>query len=362
MKKHAAATIKGALKYGIGFGLLAYILWKYWEPQGTSPGIKGLLEKTPDLPLFAALAACGVAVAFIQFVRWYFLVRALDLPFTLRNAFRLGLVGVFYNAFLPGSVGGDLLKAYFIARDSPGRRASAVATVIADRLVGLFGLIWFAAAVGGGFWLAGDERIAGNGYLRGIVRACAGIVAAVVVGWVVLGFLPQRRADRFARRLAAIPKVGHMLAEMWFAVWTYRQRPKVVYALVALTAVCHVLMLLEFHFAVSVFPTAAPGTLSEHFVIGPIGFIAQAFFPAPGGVGGAEAIFGYLYTLLGRPETTGVIGRLTMRVFEWSFGFVGYLVYLWMRSELPAVEEAAEESGIGGADPTLTGAGTGGST
>jgi len=145
-------------------------------------------------------------------------------------------------------------------------------------------------------------------------------------------------------------------------VWTYRQRPKVVYALVALTAGCHVAMVLMFHLAVRVFPAADPGTLSEHFVIAPIGYIAQAFFPAPGGVGGAEAIFGYLYTLLGRPEETGVVGRLTMRVFEWSFGFIGYLVYLWMRGELPAVEKTAEESGIGGADPTLNEAGTTGTS
>ena len=33
MKKHAAATIKGLLKYGIGFGLLAYVINRYWERQ-----------------------------------------------------------------------------------------------------------------------------------------------------------------------------------------------------------------------------------------------------------------------------------------------------------------------------------------
>ena len=43
-------------------------------------------------------------------------------------------------------------------------------------------------------------------------------------------------------------------------------------------------------------------------------------------MGGAEAIFGYLYTLLERPESTGVVGRLTMRVVEWTFGFIGYMI------------------------------------
>jgi uncharacterized protein (TIRG00374 family) len=348
VKKHARNTVVGLLKYGVGFGLLAYILIKYWEPQGNSPGIKGLLEQTPDFLLFAAVGACGVAVVSIQFVRWYFLVRALDLPFTMGNAFRLGLVGGFYNAFLPGSVGGDLVKAYFIAKDSPGRRAAAVATVLADRLIGLFGLLWFSAVIGGAFWLAGDERVTGNEYLKFIIRVCGGAVVLTALGWVVMGFLPERRADRFKGRLNGIPKVGHTLGEMWFAVWTYRQRPKVIYALIGVTAVCHVVMVFMFHLAVRVFAASDPGTVAEHFVIAPIGFIAQAFFPAPGGVGGAEAIFGYLYTLLNRPETTGVVGRLTLRVVEWGLGLIGLAVFLRMRDVLPAVEDEAAEEGYGG--------------
>ncbi|HEY3789047.1 MAG TPA: hypothetical protein VGL71_09340, partial [Urbifossiella sp.] len=80
----------------------------------------------------------------------------------------------------------------------------------------------------------------------------------------------------------------------------------------------------------------------------PIGYIAQAFFPAPGGVGGAEVIFGYLYTLLGRPEQTGSFGRLTMRVVEWGIGLVGLYFFLRNRSELPAVKEEAEKEGYGG--------------
>ena len=361
MKTHAVAWAKGLAKYGIGIGLLAYVLHQNWDPtfappaaDGTpgpklSPGIKGLLEQTPDAAAFATIVALAVGCTSIQFLRWYLLVRALDLPFTVGGAFRLGLVGAFYNSFLPGSVGGDLLKAYYIARSQPTRRAAAVATVLADRLVGLFGLVWFSAAFGGWFWLAGDPLVAGNDYLKGIIRVCAALVAATVVGWAVLGLLPQRRADWFAGRLGGIPKLGRTLAEVWYAVWTYRQRPRVIYAVVAMTAVVHVGFVFLYHLAVRVFAAVAPATIPEHFVVVPIGNIAQAFVPAPGGVGGGEAIFGYLYTLLDRPKETGVVGRLTMRVCEWGIGIVGLVVFLRMRNELPAVEEDAAAEGYGGA-------------
>ncbi len=339
MKKHAAAWAKGLAKYAIGFGLLVFVIWRNWEPKGTSPGLKGLLEQTPDLLAFAGVVVLAVSCTFIQYFRWYFLVRALDLPFTKRNAIRLGLVGTFYNVFLPGSVGGDLVKAYFIAKDHAERKAAAVSTVVADRLVGLFGLVWVSAAFGGAFWLAGNPIIADNAWLKGIIRACAGLTAFAILVWVLLGFLPQSRADRFAGRLSLIPKLGKTLAELWYAVWMYRQRPRVIYGTIAMTAVVHLGFVMMFHLAVRVFPANGPASLPEHFVIAPIGYIAQAFFPAPGGVGGGEAIFGYLYTILGRPETSGVIGRLTLRVVEWGFGFVGYIAFLRMRHELPTVEE-----------------------
>jgi uncharacterized protein (TIRG00374 family) len=351
VKKHAAAWIKGLLKYGIGFGLLAYVIWSNWQPKGNNPGLQGLLNQTPDVLAFVTVAVLAVGCAFLQYVRWYCLVRALDLPFTLRNAFRLGLVGTFWNTFLPGSIGGDLVKAYSIAKGHPEQKAAAVATVLADRVIGLFGLMWFSAVFGGGFWLAGDPLIANNDYLKGIIRVCATLVGLTIVGWLVIGLLPQRRAERFGQRLHSIPKLGHTLNEVWFAFWTYRQRPKVVAAMIGLTAVVHIGFVIIFHLAVRVFPAESPGTFPEHLVMAPIGYIAQAFFPAPGGVGGGEAIFGYLYTLLGRPESTGVIGRLTLRVVEWGFGFVGYMVYLRMRAELPVTE--AEEGGIGGAEPEV---------
>lgn len=343
MKKHARAWAIGLLKYGIGFGLLVYILRANWDPKGTNPGISGLLQQTPNVLAFVSLTALAAACVSVQFYRWYVLVRALDLPFTIGAAFRLGLVGAFYNAFLPGSVGGDLVKAFYIARGTPGRRASAVATVLADRFVGLFGLIWLSAAFGGGFWLAGDTLISENKYLRDIVLVCSGITVATILGWVVMGFMQQTRADRFATRLTGFPKIGNTLAEMWYAVWTYRQRPKVIYTAIVLTAAIHLGFVIMFHLAVRVYPAIDPASLAEHFVIAPIGFIAQAFFPAPGGLGGGEFIFGYLYTLLGRPEATGVVGRLTMRVVEWGIGLVGLYVFLRMKAHHELPEEDIEK-------------------
>jgi len=345
VNKSAMGAVKGVLKYLIGFGLLGYVIYKY------RVDLERLLQQPPNWWYMLAVAGIVVGCMTLQYTRWFILVRALDLPFKPRDAVRLGLVGTFYNTFLPGSVGGDLVKAYYIAQGQPTRRAAAVATVMADRLLGLFGLILYIAAVGGGCWLAGDERIAANEYLQDIIRISAGIVVFTVITWILIGLLSHHRADRFGQRLASVPKIGGTLAELWFAVRQYSQRPKTVLTCVALSAITHTGFVLMFHLAVRVFPPLnleLLGSLPEHFVIAPIGYIGQAFFPAPGGVGGGEAIFGYLYEVIRGKDgvAVGVAGRLTLRLCEWSFGLVGYIAFLRMKGQIVKAEHDAEDSGM----------------
>lgn len=343
------STAIGFAKYAIGFALLAFVVWRSWDDKiladgGTQPGLSTTLRQTPDPVMIVWAAALMVVVIGAQFYRWYLLVRGVGLPFTLRNAFRLGFVGYFYNIFLPGAIGGDFLKAFFIAGEHPARRPVAVATVVIDRLLGLFGLVLLVTLVGGWCWLDANPLILENEYLRTIVRSTAITVGVIVMGWLLLGLLPERTKNRFEELLHRLKprKLGQTLAELWFAVRTYRERPGTIYSGILLSAVAHVCMVLLIFICVRVFPLTSPATLIETAIIAPIGYIAQAFFPAPGGVGGAEAIFGFLYTLLHRPEATGVMGRLTLRVFEWTLGFCGYLIYLNMRKELQLPSEAVE--------------------
>jgi uncharacterized membrane protein YbhN (UPF0104 family) len=349
VKKHAVKWLVPFLKYGVGFGLLGYVIYKYWDPnpETGAPGVGELIRGPIAVEWLGLAVLLMAAAAALQIYRWYLLVRALDLPITVRDAYRLSLVGIFYNTFFPGSVGGDLLKAVFIAHAHPERKARAVASVIADRALGLFGLILFVAVSGSIAWALGDARIAGNPELQWLVKVMAGIAGGSVFGFLLLGLLPQRRVDRFAGRLKWIPKLGHALSEMWFAVWEYRQRPKVVALGVALSAVSHVALVFGFHSASRVFPPANPdaelATLPEHMVIAPIGFIVQAVPISPGGVGVGEAAFAGLYKLSGRPASRGMIARLSLRLAEWLIALSGYIVYLRMRAEVRELEHEAEE-------------------
>jgi hypothetical protein len=68
--------------------------------------------------------------------------RGLHLP--LGRATRISFVAQFFNSFLLGSTGGDLIKAYYAARETHHKKTEAVTTVFVDRLVGLWAMLLFA--------------------------------------------------------------------------------------------------------------------------------------------------------------------------------------------------------------------------
>ena len=359
MKRRAVNWIVGIGKYVVGFGVLSAVIYTYWEPDAEkgSPGLRDLLQGPIAWEWLLACLLLLAVIYSLQIVRWYLLVRSLNIPFKLWRAIQLSLLGLFGNTFLPGAVGGDFFRAYFLAKDSPGQRTAAVSTVLMDRGFGIFGLILFTAVLGSIAWASGDARIVANASLQWMVKVTAAIAGSSILGFLLLGFLPQRRVDRFADRLRSLPKAGVVLANLWFSVWEFRQHMRVMGYGVALTAATHFAIIVTFHVAAHVFPPEHPetdlATLSELMVIAPIGFIVQTLPLSPGGVGVGEAAFAGLYRLADRPESQGVIARLSLRVAEWILALAAWIVYFRMRKELRVAKEEAKRNG--GDDPAPLG-------
>jgi uncharacterized protein (TIRG00374 family) len=351
-------VIFNLLKYVLAFGLLGFVIWQNWKP-GSPTGLEHVWQRhvVDGAPVgwgFLAVAAALMTVSLlITLVRWYFLVRAQDLPFSLFDAIRIGLAGFFYNTFLPGSVGGDIVKAASLAR-AQSRRTVAVATVIMDRLIALWGLVWFVALFGGVYWALGWLEGPAAAVSKKIVTIAAVTVVASLGVWVLMGFLPQRRAEKFAARLTAIPKVGHSAAEFWRALWMYRIRPRCVFGVLALSWVGQVGFVFVYYFSVRTLWDPAMGPIpgvAEHFLLVPIGLVIQAVPLFPGGTGIGEAGFGGLYALFGCAAAVAVLGSLVQRIINWGLGVVAYVVSLRMKAVADTAAPPAEEPRPEGVQP-----------
>ncbi|MCA9771648.1 MAG: flippase-like domain-containing protein [Myxococcales bacterium] len=116
----------------------------------------GYILTKVDLGAFAAevravaLPWLGLA-ALAQFVghllnawRTGFLLRKADTHLSFGSVLATNFVGVFFNALLPGAVGGDFMRFVDFARATP-TRSIAAATLLVERYLGLFSLLPIAA-------------------------------------------------------------------------------------------------------------------------------------------------------------------------------------------------------------------------
>jgi len=327
------------LKYALPLAIVAWLMKGAF--QDASFGRFWSEPKDWSLLLLAALA-CFTAVC-ITFVRWYFLVRALDLPFRLRDAFRLGFLGYMFNFVAPGSVGGDLFKAVFIAREHPGRRTSAIASVIADRLIGLYALFVVAC---GAFYLTDVGRAASQ-TTEFRVTAQAVLICTVVgtIGGLLL-LIPALTDNKFALRMEKWPKVGRLIHQLHTTIRMYRSRVGVLLLANILSVGVHSLFSVAFYLIATALPGEAP-SLAAHFVIAPLSMLAGILPMPANGLGVVEGIMKILYQHIApNPQMIdglGLLVALTYRLITVLIAGIGFIYYLVQRREVNELRHAAEE-------------------
>lgn len=127
-----------ALRAALGIAVVALLLWHF----DARPILK--LIGRERVVFFAAAIALYVAGQVMSAFRWQILARVAGLGGRFGEYLAYYFVGMFTNLFVPGLIGGDAARAVYLGRRH-GRIGEAVASVAADRGLGLLALFWLAA-------------------------------------------------------------------------------------------------------------------------------------------------------------------------------------------------------------------------
>ena len=127
-----------AMRAGLGVAVVAILLWRY----DARPIFRILSRERPFY--FAAAVALYLAGQAMCAYRWQLLAALLKVQGRYREFLAYTFVGVFTNLFVPGLLGGDAARSVYLGRRYD-RMGEAIASVVADRAVGLVGLFWIAA-------------------------------------------------------------------------------------------------------------------------------------------------------------------------------------------------------------------------
>jgi uncharacterized membrane protein YbhN (UPF0104 family) len=143
----AKPAIIFCIKLLVSGGLIAYFLTRIH------------IERFVDILLSANFSLIAVALAIylcaqaISAVRWTVLVRPLGIAAPFRDMVTYYLIGMFFNLFAPGTVGGDVSRVYYLVKHQDKNHESpavpmvrAAMSVLMDRAIGMAVLIWIGAA------------------------------------------------------------------------------------------------------------------------------------------------------------------------------------------------------------------------
>jgi len=293
------------------------------------PTLMGRLSGSVPTVALVLVALLGLAV--LTAWRWRWLVEALGLALTVAEALRYTFYGIFFNLFVPGATGGDVVKAWYAARRT-GRTTKAVVSVLVDRLVGLFALVLFAAAV----LFLGPTR---EGF--GVPRIFVGsVLGAAALGGVVVLSRRVRRTLGLSALLRRLP-FQRVWAEVDAAVRLYRGHPGslALGLLVSLfnhagTCVCAYLL------------ARALGLeevrLVDVMALLPVVSLLSAVPLLPGGWGVGELAFAYFFAPVGVAPSEAVAWSVVFRLAVLASGLPGAVLWLLAR-EHPLRDAMAAE-------------------
>jgi hypothetical protein len=255
-------------------------------------GLQSMLRNADGRMLLLAFAVAPISFL-ITTVRWRALLGVLGIRLSFGTAFVLNMVGSFYNTFMPGSTGGDVLKAYYAAKHAPDRRTAAVMSVIVDRVLGLIALVLLGGTMAAVQWAT---HAGGNDPVTRACRRVALGAAAIVLGSLLalaLLYTPAirrmlTRIDRFARSRAR-----HQLQKVMHVMHAYRSRPGLMLAAIAFTLPVHLTTVVSAMLAGGAF--GLPLSNGYYFIVVPVVVLAGAIPISPQGVGVMEA-FAYYFT------------------------------------------------------------------
>lgn len=122
------------LKLGLSLGLLGYLLAT--ADYGTMREV--FSQARSDYYALAFLI--GILAVLLSAYKWKVLLSAGHMNRPLSELFCLYLVGIFFNNFLPTSVGGDAMRIYLLSKRH-GQKMLVFSSVLAERATGLLALI-----------------------------------------------------------------------------------------------------------------------------------------------------------------------------------------------------------------------------
>jgi uncharacterized membrane protein YbhN (UPF0104 family) len=299
-----------AIRIGLGIAIIGFLLWRF----NAGPALRSLARER--MAYFAATVALYVAAQALSGWRWQSLAAVLHLHASRLECVRYYFICMFTNVFVPGLMGGDAARAFYLGRGH-GKMGEAIASVVADRGYGLLALFWFAALIAitmnhGTLTLAVIRPIVGLG-----VATFAGYLASPLIARLI--HLTPRRVRRTVGIIAP-----------------YLHQPAAVLPAIALSLILQALLATCQYVLALGMGLHLP--LSMFLLIVPIAGVFAALPLTLNGLGLRETAYLYLFGMAGISRDDAIALGLLFFAAAMAGGLVGGIAFITTEVPTPPTQ------------------------
>lgn len=278
-----------------------------------------LLKQINIVSIFLVLALTFIGLV-VNNVRWTLLLKTQGLVYNFFSTLKLSLIGIFFNFALPSSIGGDVVKAYYLARSSENEKSRAIMSVIVDRFLGLIAMLILAIFA----MCMNYELVKSNINLYSIFLSAICILSGALI-FLTIAF--SNTIHNLKSIQYILNRLPNLIKNPYLALCSYGQNKKSVLIAITISFISQLAIVLIF----KVVGDAVNADVSFYaylFAV-PIGLIVMSLPLAPAGIGIGQMAFLYLFkAYTGENLDVGTLGVTVLQMSLLVYGFVGAYFYV----------------------------------
>lgn len=256
--------------------------------------------------------------------KWQVLIRPFASVATLRHLFFLYYIGFFANNFLPTNVGGDLVR--FVLAEKLGERSSVGASVLVERLSGVFVLFfWAFLSLSFGRGLFAELTLLPVLW----VLVASGLIVLCMMWWSSRPLLLRlEKYNSDSERIAG--RFVQFLGKMLHAVLQYRNHGQLVLEALAISVIFYVVPLLLQLLLFKAISVQVPFLVIV--IIVPIILVISVLPVSFNGLGLAEGAIVILYAQAGVPAESAFAVAILARLLQSLASLSGGCLWFFRRA------------------------------
>ena len=268
-------------------------------------------------------------------IRWHILMSGLNIHLPLMKTIQLQMIGMFFNTTMPGSVGGDLIKAVYVMKENDGRKTRALLSIFIDRVCGVMGLFILATLA----MTMNTEAVFGNPTLASLGFIVIFAAIGICVVFVILK-LPYKEDTDPILKIINNNRVLKKLETIYIAICSYRQKPEKLFYALMIGGIVQGSYMVYFAYITE----ALTGVFPDIFLfatIFPFGMIMTSLPLAPAGMGVGHYAFEALYRTMSLSGGADVFNVIQIAIL--ATGVLGIVPYLMYKAHIPDIRALQDE-------------------